>query len=89
MTAEPVFSPKPGLLAGDSEIVLYSESPGAVIHYTVDYSQPVTASPVYHAPIVIKGSGLTIKAFARVPGEKDSAVVTGIFRIHKELKTQP
>jgi hypothetical protein len=83
VTAEPAFSPKAGLLAGDSEIVLHSETPGAVIHYTVDYSQPVATSPVYHAPIVIKGSGLTIKAFSSAPGKKDSAVVTGTFRIRK------
>ena len=83
VTAEPAFTPKAGLLAGDSDIVLHSETPGAVIHYTVDYSQPVATSPVYRAPIVIKGSGLTIKAFASAPGKKDSAVVTGIFRIRK------
>jgi hypothetical protein len=70
-------------LAGDSDIVLHSETPGAVIHYTVDYSQPVATSPIYSAPIVIKGSGLTIKAFASAPGKKDSAVVTGTFRIRK------
>jgi hypothetical protein len=83
VTAEPAFSPKAGLLAGDSDIVLHSETPGAVIHYTVDYSQPVATSPIYSAPIVIKGSGLTIKAFASAPGKKDSAVVTGTFRIRK------
>ena len=83
VTAEPAFSPKAGLLSGDSDIVLHSETPGAVIHYTVDYSQPVATSPIYSAPIVIKGSGLTIKAFAGAPGKKDSPVVTGTFRIRK------
>jgi Fn3 associated len=83
VTAEPAFTPKAGSLAGDTDVVLHSGTPGAVIHYTVDYTQPVAASPVYSAPIVIKGSGLTIKAFASAPGKKDSAVVTGIFRIRK------
>jgi hypothetical protein len=83
VTAEPAFIPKAGLLPGDSDIVLHCETPGAVIHYTADYSQPVAISPVYSAPIVIKGSGLTIKAFASAPGKKDSAVVTGTFRIRK------
>jgi hypothetical protein len=83
VTAEPAFTPKAGLLAGDSDIVLHSETPGAVIHYTVDYSQPVATSPIYSAPIVIKGSGLTIKTFASAPGKKDSPVVTGTFRIRK------
>jgi hypothetical protein len=83
VTGEPAFTPKAGSLAGDTDIVLHSDTAGAVIHYTVDYSQPVSASPVYSAPIVIKGSGLTIKAFASAPGKKDSAVVTGTFRIRK------
>jgi hypothetical protein len=34
---------------------------------------------------MVKGTergGLTIRAFASAPGKKDSAVVTGIYRIH-------
>jgi hypothetical protein len=30
---------------------------------------------------MVKGTGLTIKSFASTPGRKDSAVVTGIYRI--------
>jgi hypothetical protein len=29
----------------------------------------------------VKGTELTIKSFASAPGKKDSAVVTGVFRI--------
>ena len=56
-------------------------TPGVIIHYTVDSSQPVASSPVYGAPILVKATGLTIKAFSSTAGKKDSAVVTGIFRI--------
>jgi hypothetical protein len=83
VAAEPTFSPKPGLLAGDTNIVLQSDTQGAVIHFTVNPSQPTANSPVYRAPIVAKGAGLDIKAFASAPGKKDSAVVTAIFRIRK------
>ena len=38
-------------------------------------------SSEYQAPIVVKGTELTIKAFAAAPGKKDSPVVTGTFRI--------
>ena len=82
-TAEPTFSPKPGLLAGATNIVLQCDTPGAVIHFTVNPSQPTANSPVYRAPIVLKGGGLDIKAFASAPGKKDSAVVTAVFRIRK------
>jgi len=62
---------------------LRCDTPGATMHYTVDGSQPFDNSPIYHAPIMVKGTELTIKAFAVAPGEKESAVVTGIFRIQE------
>jgi hypothetical protein len=81
VTAEPVFSPKPGLFAGDTAVALRCTTQDAAIHYTVDGSQPTASSPVYGAPIMVKGTELMIKAFASAAGKKDSAVVTGIFRI--------
>jgi len=83
VTAEPAFSPKPGLFDGDTSVTLRCDTPGATMHFTVDSSQPVASSPVYRAPIMVKGTELTIKSFASVPGRKDSAVVTGIFRIRQ------
>jgi hypothetical protein len=83
VTAEPTFSPKPGLLAGETNIVLQCDTEGAVIHFTLNPSQPTANSPVYRAPIVLKGEGMDIKAFASAPGKKDSPVVTAIFRIRK------
>jgi hypothetical protein len=80
-TAEPRFSPFPGVFRGDTEVRLQCDTQNAVIHYTVDGSQPLEGSAVYRAPIVVKGTALTIKAFASVSGKKDSPVVTGIFRI--------
>ncbi|HTF63998.1 MAG TPA: chitobiase/beta-hexosaminidase C-terminal domain-containing protein, partial [Edaphobacter sp.] len=83
VAGEPKFSPEPGVFAGDTEVTLRCATPGAVIHYTFDGSQPVASSPVYTAPISVKGTELTIKAFASVAGKKDSAVVTGIYRIRE------
>jgi hypothetical protein len=81
VTAEPEFVPSPGLFKSDQEVKLLCATPGAAMHFTVDGSQPLASSPVYNAPIVVKGSELTIKAFASAAGKKDSPVVTGIFRI--------
>ena len=81
VTAEPGLFPKPGVFAGDTAVVLRSATPGSAIHFTVDDSEPMADSPVYTAPIMVKGTGLTIKSFASAPGRKDSAVVTGIYRI--------
>ena len=81
VTAEPTFSPQPGFFDGRTAITLRCDTPGAAMHYTVDGSQPVNDSPVYKAPIIVMGSGLTIKVFAAAAGRKDSAVVTGSYRI--------
>jgi hypothetical protein len=81
VAGEPRFFPDPGVFAKDTVVTLRSDTPGAIIHYTFDGSQPQASSPVYEAPISVKGTELTIKAFASVPGGKDSAVVTGIYRI--------
>lgn len=80
-TAEPAFTPTPGLSAGNLAISLHCATPGATIHYTEDSSQPMENSHVYHAPIIMKTMPITIKAFAEAPGKKDSSVVTGNFRI--------
>jgi len=82
--AEPAFTPRAGALDGNCAIKLESATPGATIHFTVDSSQPSADSPVYTAPVIVKGSGLTIKAFAAAPGKKDSAVVTADYRIRHE-----
>ncbi len=81
ITAEPVFSHAPGLLKGDTAVALDCETPHATMHYTINNSQPLPSSPIYTAPVMVKGTALTIKAFASAPGKKDSPVVTGIFRI--------
>jgi hypothetical protein len=81
VTAEPSFSPTPGLFDSDTEVTLRCSTQSAIIRYTVDGSQPTSSSPIYRAPIMVKGTALTIKAFASGSGLKDSAVVTGIFRI--------
>jgi hypothetical protein len=81
ITAEPTFSPAPGLLKDDTAVTLTCKTPQATMHYTVNGSQPLSSSPIYHAPVMVKGTALTIKAFASAPGKKDSPVVTGIFRV--------
>jgi hypothetical protein len=80
VTAEPVFFPRAGTLEGTSAIAMRCDTPDAVMHYTLDGSQPTANSQVYTAPIVLKEGIMTIKSFASVAGKKDSAVVTGTFR---------
>jgi hypothetical protein len=81
VACEPAFSPNPGVFKTDVEVTLHCDTPGATIRYSVDGSQPLDGAAVYRAPIVVKVTALTIKAFASAAGKKDSPVVTGIFRI--------
>jgi len=81
VTCEPLFSPTPGVFKTDTEVTLHCRTEGATVHYTVDGSQPLDGAPVYRTPIIVKGTALTIKAFATSEGKKASPVVTGIFRI--------
>ncbi|HKF50441.1 MAG TPA: chitobiase/beta-hexosaminidase C-terminal domain-containing protein [Terracidiphilus sp.] len=83
VTAQPQFEPRPGISKGNMQISLQSDTSGAVIHFTVDGSQPFLTSPVYRAPIVMKRVPITIKAFATAPDKKDSPVVTGVFRVER------
>jgi hypothetical protein len=84
LSAEPVFTPRPAAFKGDTAVTLRCATPGATIHFTMDNSQPMANSPVYGAPIMVKGTELTVKAYATAPGRKDSPVVTGIFRIDED-----
>jgi len=81
VSCEPRFEPAPGIFKSDTEVKLLCGTPEALIHFTVDGSQPLEGATLYRSPIVVKGTALMIKAFASVPGKKDSPVVTGIFRI--------
>jgi hypothetical protein len=81
MVQEPAFTPRPGVFHSDTSVTLRCGTPGAAIHFTVDGSQPLISSPVYNAPIMVKGTALTIKAFATMNDKDQSNVVTGIFII--------
>jgi hypothetical protein len=48
---EPRFRPSPGKLAGSTNIQLKSQTPNAVIHYTMDGAQPTKHSPSRRSPV--------------------------------------
>lgn len=51
VTAPPRFSPPPGLITNGTLVSMACQTPGAVIHFTVDGSEPTAASPVYSEPL--------------------------------------
>jgi hypothetical protein len=63
----PVFSLPAGSYTTDQTVSISTETPQAVIHYTLDGSTPTTLSPVYSGPLTI-GTTTTLRAIAVRPG---------------------
>jgi uncharacterized protein len=83
-----VATPGAGMVKAGTTVTLATGTEGATIHYTVDGTEPTTASPVYSQPITID-KNMTIKAIAVKAGMTNSVVATlayvlqdGEIRIH-------
>jgi hypothetical protein len=78
--AAPTFSVSAGAVEAGTKVELASATEGATIYYTLDGSEPTTASTVYSTPIEIN-EALTIKAFAVKDGMNDSAISSAEYTI--------
>jgi outer membrane protein OmpA-like peptidoglycan-associated protein len=78
--AEARFDPAPGTFAKPQMVALSSPTPGALIRYTTDGSEPTAASPVYAGPIAVD-KNTTIRAVASAPGMADSPAARGVYAI--------
>ena len=63
---------------GAQIVSLASTTSGATIYYTVDGSTPGPTSPIYEGPFLV-AANLTVNAYAKLSGDKDSAVATKAF----------
>jgi len=72
----------PYLIIGDT-ITLASNTPGAVIYYTIDGSPPSIESTIYSMPIALPDATTTYKAIAVKVDLDDSAIMTRIYEILK------
>lgn len=78
--APPVISPESGTTFTSSVIVSIScETEGAVIHYTIDGTDPTAESATYYGPFYI-ASTTTVKAIAVCDDMTDSEIVTAEFK---------
>lgn len=76
--ATPEASPKGRSFVDPLQVALTDSTPGAVIRYTVDGSDPDSASPAYSGPIAIPATA-TLKARAYLPDWVPSAVMTEVY----------
>ncbi|KNC46232.1 serine/threonine protein kinase [Thecamonas trahens ATCC 50062] len=78
----PVANPSSGSFSEPISVELTTLTPGAVIHYTIDGSQPNVASPVYTGSVNIALSGVTeLRAIAAAPELSNSNVMVSSYQI--------
>ena len=82
---EPVFTPIAGEYYGTQSVEITCATVGAEIYYTLDETEPTSASTKYTGAISI-ASTTTIKAVA-IKGENSSAVVSATYTILAPLAT--
>lgn len=78
--AAPAFSPGAGTYNAAQTISLSTTTAGATIRYTLDGSNPTTASPVYAGSFLLSASK-TVKALATKAGFADSPVSSAPYAI--------
>jgi hypothetical protein len=76
--ATPSISPDGGAFSGPASVSLSTATAGAVIHYTLDGTEPSLDSPLYATPLIVSGS-VTVKAKAFESGMTESATATAAF----------
>ena len=71
-----------------TEVFMWSETPGAVIHYTRDGSEPTEASPVHNDPIIVR-SATNIRARAFMENMRPSPISQFNFTVEAGIGITP
>lgn len=84
--ASPAFVPSPGTFFGPMMVAMACATPGAVITYTTDGSDPTINSAVYNSPVLII-STTTLKAAAFKSGTTANIITRGVYTIMDKVAT--
>ena len=76
----PTFTPEAGTYYEAQNVTIACTTEGATIHYTLDGTDPTTASAVYTEAIVIAET-TTVKAMAVKAGMNNSEIATAVYTI--------
>jgi hypothetical protein len=85
VAATPVITPPAGAYASAQEVALGTATPGAVLRYTTDGSDP-TSGAVYAGPFAVS-STTTVRAVATAPCMIASAIAESLYTIGAPTKT--
>ena len=80
----PVFTPDPGSYTDSVTFSLTCANNNAVIRYTLDGSEPTTASPLYSAPVTLTAT-TTVKAKAFKTNWLASETATAVYTINSSV----
>jgi hypothetical protein len=76
----PSLSPRTGTYTSAQSVAIVDSTPGAVIYYTTDGSNPTTASAKYSAALTVRAT-TTVKALAAASGHVNSDVSSATYTI--------
>jgi len=82
--ATPAFGPAPTTSSAAVQVEITCETPDAAIYYTIDGSEPTTASTRYAGQKIAVSATTTIKAIAVKTGLTNSDVATGVYTIQSQ-----
>ena len=80
--APPTMLPATGPITNRTSVTITSTTSGAVIHYTLDGSDPSPSSLVYYGPLPINGN-TTVRAKADKSGFTDSTITSAYYDLVK------
>jgi hypothetical protein len=86
VVVKPTFNPPAGAYASPINVTISTTTPGAVIHYTTDGSEPTESSAVYSNPIPVS-SDTTIKAKGYATGFSPSGIATAFYDFSENVAT--
>ena len=86
--ATPTFTPDGGEIYDIDPIVLATETDDAIIHFTIDGTDPSTTSPIYAGPLTLADDA-TVKAMAVKSGMNDSLIASATFIVTQTVVAAP
>lgn len=80
----PAFSPEPGRYPSPFNVSIVCSTPGVIIYYTTDGSEPLVLSTKYEGAVSVS-ENTTVRAFATKEDMDPSEVITGWFTISPKV----